>query len=582
MKSWLSIAWPLSSCACRSWPAPPLHLPGDRDLIRDRQQRLLDEQRKRLEELQQLPGKGAPAAADASGDDERCFEIRRIELEGAGHLGESARRQLLAPYQGRCLGVGQLNALLKAVTDHYLDRGYVTTRAYLPQQDLASGTLRIIVVEGRLEGLDSSALASPRELAMSFPGRTGELLDLRELEQLVDQLSRLPSRQAQLELVPGSEVGGSRVRLKGERDKPWRVSATRNNDGDVSTGEQQMGLSLDWDSPLGLDQLNLRANRHAVTDRLAPFRQQQMGLFYHPCAWGPTAGAIPARACSTPCPGAGGPSPTAQSDYRTRNEASGFPFKLDGDSRSHQFRAERVLHRDGVSKTAMSLGLSHQRTNNYVEDTRLEDQSTRITETQLGFNHGRRIGSGFVNLDLGWQQGIGALGAQGRGHPQAGDPNARYDKYSLTLSYLQPFQLWGERFSFDSLATGQRSEDVLFSPQRISLGGNSSVRGFKDQTLTGDSGGYWRNQLRWRRAVEWAPLRPWLQEYGVAFAYDVGVIRHDRYNDGASGRMSGNAIELDARGRYFAASVGFARSLERPSAIERREHPIYFRVDAFF
>ncbi|HHM5020622.1 TPA: POTRA domain-containing protein, partial [Pseudomonas aeruginosa] len=131
--------------------AAPFTSPGDRDLIRDRQQRLLDEQRKRLEELQQLPGKGAPAAADASGDDERCFEIRRIELEGAGHLGESARRQLLAPYQGRCLGVGQLNALLKAVTDHYLDRGYVTTRAYLPQQDLASGTLRIIVVEGRLE-----------------------------------------------------------------------------------------------------------------------------------------------------------------------------------------------------------------------------------------------------------------------------------------------------------------------------------------------------------------------------------------------------------------------------------------------
>ncbi len=120
--------------------AAPFTSPGDRDLIRDRQQRLLDEQRKRLEELQQLPGKGAPAAADASGDDERCFEIRRIELEGAGHLDESARRQLLAPYQGRCLGVGQLNALLKAVTDHYLDRGYVTTRAYLPQQDLASGT----------------------------------------------------------------------------------------------------------------------------------------------------------------------------------------------------------------------------------------------------------------------------------------------------------------------------------------------------------------------------------------------------------------------------------------------------------
>ncbi|HBO2296916.1 TPA: hypothetical protein ACRNUV_003706, partial [Pseudomonas aeruginosa] len=33
--------------------AAPFTSPGDRDLIRDRQQRLLDEQRKRLEELQQ-------------------------------------------------------------------------------------------------------------------------------------------------------------------------------------------------------------------------------------------------------------------------------------------------------------------------------------------------------------------------------------------------------------------------------------------------------------------------------------------------------------------------------------------------
>jgi hemolysin activation/secretion protein len=46
--------------------------------------------------------------------------------------------------------------------------------------------------------------------------------------------------------------------------------------------------------------------------------------------------------------------------------------------------------------------------------------------------------------------------------------------------------------------------------------------------------------------------------------------------------MSGNALELNLRGQYFAASVTFAHSLERPDLIERREHPTYFRVDAFF
>ncbi|MCO6059747.1 ShlB/FhaC/HecB family hemolysin secretion/activation protein [Pseudomonas sp. MOB-449] len=538
--------------------------PGDRELIRDRQERLLREQQKRLEDLQQLPGKSLESTPVQPVEQGHCFEIRQIEVQGAPHLDAGQRDQLLAPYLGRCLGVPQLDALLRAITDHYLDRGYVTTRAYLPQQDLSTGTLQIIVIEGKLEGLDSSELASDRELAMAFPGRTGEVLNLRELEQLVDQLSRLPSRQAQLELAPGEQVGGSRVHLKGDRSKSWRVSATRNNDGDISTGEQQMGLGLDWDSPFGLaDQLSLRANNDAVSDQ---WRHSDNQSLYYSLPWGWWTFSYS----------------YSQSYYRTRNDNAGFDFALDGDSKTHQLRAERVLHRDSLSKSAFNFGLSHLRTRNYIDNALVDVSSTRLSEGQLGFNHGRRIGSAFVNLDVGWQQGTGALDAQRAGHPHGSEPVARYNKYSLTLSYLQPFQLWEESFSFDSLAYGQRSEDVLFSPQRVSLGGLSSVRGFKNQSLSGDSGGYWRNQLRWRRVITWEPLRPWLQEYGMALAYDLGVIHGNRHNPDARGRMSGNAIELNLRGQHLAASVTFARSLERPDLIEHRESPIYFRVDAFF
>lgn len=544
--------------------ADPLQTPGDRDLIRDRQERLLQEQRKRLQELQSLPGRAAPQVPASTPEDTRCFTIRHIVLEGAEHLGEREQRRLLEPYEGQCLGVGQLNALLKVVTDHYLNRGYITTRAYLPQQDLSSGTLQITVVEGRLDGLDSSSLASPRELAMAFPGTTGEVLNLRELEQLVDQLTRLPSRQAQLELVPGDEVGSSRVQLQGQRDKPWRVSATRNNDGDRSSGEQQMGLGLDWDSPLGLaDQFSLRANQDAVSDH---WRHSDSQYLNYSVPWGWWSFTYSYN----------------QSYYRTRDDSSGFPFKLDGDSQMHQLRVERVIHRDALSKTAVNLGISHLRTNNYLDDSLIDVSSTRLSESQLGVNHGRRIGTAFLNLDAGWQQGIGAFDAQGAGDPHGTEPVARYNKYSLTLSYLQPFTLWGEAFSFDSLATGQRSEDPLYSPQRISVGGLNSVRGFKQQTLTGNSGGYWRNQLRWRRPVSWAPLQPFVQEYGAALAYDVGVIKGDHNNPDTHGRLSGNAVELNLRGQYFAASVSFARSLQRPDSLERREHPIYVRMDAFF
>ncbi|KIQ01241.1 MULTISPECIES: ShlB/FhaC/HecB family hemolysin secretion/activation protein [Pseudomonas] len=538
--------------------------PGDQDLIRDRQERLLQQQQQRLQELQQLPGREAPAPAEPAPGDERCFAIEQIEISGASLLSEADRAAILAPFADTCLGVSQLNGLLKAITSHYIDRGYVTTRAYLPQQDLSARTLTITVVEGRLEGLDSSALASDRELAMSFPGEAGEVLDLRELEQLVENLNRLPSRFAKLELVPGQQVGGSRVQLQGERRKPWRASLSRHNDGQLSTGEQQWGIGLDWDSPLGLaDQLSLRASRDAVSDSYRHSHSQSLN-YSVPYGWWTFSYNY------------------GQSYYRTTADLNGFAVKTDGDYQNHGLRAERVLHRDSVSKTAFSTGLSHVRSNNFLLDNRLDLSSHRLSEWQLGFNHGRRIGTGFVNLDAGWQRGIGAFDAQSNGNPQGDQGVARYNKYTLTLSYLQPFNLWGERFSFDSLATGQKSEDELFSPARISIGGLNSVRAFKDQSLSGNSGGYWRNQLRWTRPVTWEPLQPFVQQYGAALAYDVGVISHDSHNSGASGRMSGHALELSARGEHLAASVTFAHSLERPDAFTEGERPVYFRLDVFF
>ncbi|OHC26356.1 MAG: ShlB family hemolysin secretion/activation protein [Pseudomonadales bacterium RIFCSPLOWO2_12_59_9] len=538
--------------------------PGDQDLIRQRQERLLEQQQQRLNDLQQLPQVTPTTPVTPSAPDSRCFDIQRITLKGAEHLSESVRNELVAPFLGKCLGAGQLNELLKVITNQYIDRGDVTTRAYLPQQDLSDGELEIMVVEGKLEGLESSEVVSPRELGMTFPGQVGEVLNLRDLEQLVDQVNRLPSRQAQMELLPGQEVGGSRVQLKGQRDKPWRVNFNRNNDGQDSTGEQQWGAGLDWDSPLGLaDQLNLRAGGDTVSDTWRHSNNQSLG-YSLPYGWWTFNYNY------------------SQNLYRSLGQASNFDFEQKGDSKTQQLRAERVLHRDSVSKTAASLGVSETSTRNYIEDSLVDVSSQDLSESQVGFNHGRRIGSAFVNLDAGWQRGIGLFGADANNHPQGAEPVARYNKYSLTLSYLQPFQLWDESFSVDSLATGQQSEDVLFSPQRISIGGLSSVRGFKEQSLSGDSGGYWRNQLRWRRPIAWTSLQPWLQEYGATLAYDVGVIEHGPFNPVAHGRMSGNALELSARGQYLAASVTFSQSLERPSYITEPESPMYFRVEAFF
>jgi len=542
--------------------------PGDQDLIRDRQNRLLEEQRRRLEELQDLPGKSNQPQAPAQPADTRCFPIQDIELKGADSLSAADRNRLLKPYIGQCLGVTQLNELLKVITDYYIAKGRVTSRAYLPQQDLSSGHLQVLVVEGKLEGLKGAqgSTVTDRELAMAFPGKVGEALNLREVEQLVDQLSRLPSKQAQMELTPGTQIGGSEVLVKNQPQKPWRASLSRNNDGQKSTGEQQWGAGLEWDSPLGLaDQLILRGGHDAISDHQ---KTSKNSMLYYNVPWGWWNFSYT----------------YSESDYRTPGSVDDFKYKQWGDSQNHQLRAERVVHRDDVSKTSVNVGLTHLRTNNYINDTRLGVSSNRLSEFQVGISHGRRIGSAFVNLDVGMQNGIGAFDAQKdeqtriRGNLT---PTPRYRKYTATLSYLQPFTLWGASLSFSSLATGQRSEDVLYAPQRMSLGGSYSVRGFKDQQLNGDSGGYWRNGVRWARPVTLDWMRPAFAEYGASVGYDQGVIRNDRYNDDQHGRVSSNSLELFARGKHVSTSVTFAHSLERPGVVTEREAPIYFRLDFF-
>ncbi len=542
--------------------------PGDQDLIRDRQNRLLEEQQRRLQELQDLPGKAAKPEAPATPADTRCFPIQDIELKGADSLSAADRTRLLKPYIGQCLGVTQLNELLKVITDYYIAKGHVTSRAYLPQQDLSSGHLQVLVVEGKLEGIKGAqgSTVTDRELAMAFPGKVGEALNLREVEQLVDQLSRLPSKQAQMELTPGTQIGGSEVLVKNQPQKPWRASLSRNNDGQKSTGEQQWGAGLEWDSPLGLaDQLILRGGHDAISDHQ---KTSKNSMLYYNVPWGWWNFSYT----------------YSESEYRTPGDLDGYKYKQTGDSQNHQLRAERVVHRDDVSKTSVNVGLTHLRTNNYFNDDRLDVSSNRLSEFQVGINHGRRIGSAFVNLDVGMQNGTGAFDAQKDDQERIRGnltPTPRYRKYTATVSYLQPFMLWGESLSFSSLATGQRSEDVLYPAQRMSLGGSYSVRGFKDQQLTGDSGGYWRNEVRWARPVTLDWMRPAFAEYGASVGYDQGVIRNDRYNDDQHGRVSSNSLELFARGKNVSTSVTFAHSLERPGVMTEREAPIYFRLDFY-
>jgi hemolysin activation/secretion protein len=144
---------------------------------------------------------------------EPCFDIKTIELKGATILKGKELDKITKPYSGSCIGITGINNLMREVTNYYVDKGYVTTRVAVPQQDLKSGNLEIMVMEGTVEDiiLNENTWRDKAQVKMAFPFMKGRVLNLRDIEQGLDQLNRLASSTATMQLMPGEKQGGTKV-----------------------------------------------------------------------------------------------------------------------------------------------------------------------------------------------------------------------------------------------------------------------------------------------------------------------------------------------------------------------------------
>ena len=95
----------------------------------------------------------------------------------------------------------------------------------------------------------------------------------------------------------------------------------------------------------------------------------------------------------------------------------------------------------------------------------------------------------------------------------------------------------------------QWSPDRLFGAEQLTLGGESSVRGFKEQYLSGNNGGYLRNELNYSLFT-----LPWMGQISVMAALDGGWLKHDD-QEYASGTLWGAAVGLTSANHWFQHSL---------------------------
>jgi len=199
--------------------------------------------------------------------------VDRFEVVGSTVFSEVELQTVLAPFVNRPLTLTELLQARTTITQLYVDRGYVSSRAFIPPQEPEQGTVTIQVIEGSLsdiqvEGtarLNPSYITSRLALAATPPLNVDRLVDALRLLQLDPLIASISG-----DLSAGVELGTSRLTVTVTEADSVDVDFVTSNSRPVSVGTWERGLFLNQRNLTGHgDRLRLGYLNTDGSDRLS-------------------------------------------------------------------------------------------------------------------------------------------------------------------------------------------------------------------------------------------------------------------------------------------------------------------------
>ncbi|WP_375684821.1 ShlB/FhaC/HecB family hemolysin secretion/activation protein [Bartonella sp. AP1QHHD] len=505
-----------------------------------------------------------------------CLLIKSIEFVDVQLISHTDLHEAISLWEGRCLGIAEINKVLKAVTKLYMKRGYIAVRAYLPEQDLSGGHLKIVVVEGVMEDITLDGHKVERrlqgEITTAFPNLIGKPTNLRQIEQGLDQINRLFSRQATINLGAGSNSGGSILDVHIEKQKPWLITLSSDNLGAKATGLYQTRLSLSFDDLLGInDQWSLS------------YQRSMDGSPYHFSHKRPNSDtltgsfSLPYGTWTTGFDG-------TWSQYHSSVKGIFSDIMTEGKSLSLTPWISRVIDRDQEGKTWVTGQLTWKYSDNFIMGSRVDVSSRKLAIATFELDHSRKWLGGELSAHIGFHKGLAILGAyddKEQENATKNSPKGQFSKLSFSLGYVRPFSLKQYNFRYNTLFSGQLSPDTLFSSEQISLGGSSSVRGVREAIYYGNNGAFWRNELSLLLPGFSSRMgRKFMSQFAPYMALDLGAVANNVNKNSFGGSLVGATLGFHATGDITDIDVSYSNILTQSTVREKGNATGLFQVRA--
>lgn len=517
------------------------------------------------------------------GDDssQPCFAINEVVLEGEHHARfQFALKRALREtgfQAGKCLHAGDINHIMTVAQNILIGRGYTTTRILAAPQDLNSGKLVLTVLAGYLKNVEMDMSQANQTHAgriaafqNEFPTRSDGILNLRDLEQGLENLKRIPTVEADIQIVPVEGVPNqSTVLVKWQqRLVPYRLSVGMDDSGTKATGKYQGNVTFSADNPLGLSD-----------------------LFY--VNYGRSIGNVPDETDSSGSLKKGGTHNYAlhysvpfgkwtwafnHSGYRYHQAVAGLSAAYDYNGKSYNtdLGFNRLIYRDAKRKTHVGAKLWTRETQSYIDDAEITVQRRRTAGWLAELSHKEYIGNSTAQFKIAYKRGTGMSDALRAPEEAFGEGTSRMKIWTASADVNTPFQIGKQLFAYDTSVHAQWNKTPLTSQDKLAIGGHHTVRGFDgEMSLSAERGWYWRNDLSWQ-------FKPGHQLYLGA---DVGHVSGQSAKWLLGQTLAGTAIGIRGQiklGGNLHYDIFTGRALKKPEFFQSRKWASGFQVGYTF
>jgi len=463
-----------------------------------------------------------PLAEESEEESGPCFPITEIRLESDEYERfqwlEKKLNEALPP--DNCIGAEGINRMMTEAQNEVIGAGFVTSRVVAEAQDMNSGVLSLTLLPGYVEDI-RFVEGVPRRATYwnALTMRPGDLLNLRHIEQALENFKRVPSVDVNIDIEPGEEPGYSDLVIQWSQGDPLRVTETLDNSGSESSGIYQAGVTINYDPYWAFNDLfYLSYTQSIVFDHDDRGSQGVNGHYSIPYGYWLLSFN-------------GGISENFQMvDAKTED------YEYSGANSNQSVKVERTLFRNDRNKLSGHLSVQARQSANYINDVEIEVQRRRSSSLEAALNHQLFIGRATVSSGLTYKLGLMAFGAIEDPEVARGDGVENPQWLTMNTGYRGPFQWLNQNWSIDSQIKAQANITQLIPRDQFSIGSAYSVRGFIGG-FSGESGFYWRNDLTWV-VPDWSYLPG--RGHQLTLGLDAGTIfAEEQYLAGSSLGLKG-------------------------------------------